>query len=190
MAQRPSEVAPVRTLAHHVEHRVVALSFSLSGRYLMALGDDEAHCFAVWDWGEGTVLFQGGAGNAPLVQLAPLPFGFVAVGNMEIKMWEHKAMGSQLTSDPTGCRWGAVIGSDLTPRFVKSVVTWPDPCSVVCGFVVAAGWTTGELAVFSQDDKVPGPLPRARTRPEAPRSPQVGRQCPGKTHLLVFARGP
>ena len=92
-------------------------------------------------WGEGTVLFQGGAGNAPLVQLAPLPFGFVAVGNMEIKMWEHKAMGSQLTSDPTGSRWGAVIGSDLTPSFVKSVVTWPDPCSVVCGFVVAAGWT-------------------------------------------------
>ena len=32
----------------------VALAFSLSGRHLMALGDDEAHRFAVWDWGEGT----------------------------------------------------------------------------------------------------------------------------------------
>ena len=42
---------------------------------------------------------------------------------MEIKMWEHKALGSVLTSDKDGARWGAVIGSDLRPCFVKSVVS-------------------------------------------------------------------
>lgn len=45
------------------------MSFSESGQYLMGIGADEKHRYAVYDWEAQppTILFKGTAGNSPLV---------------------------------------------------------------------------------------------------------------------------
>ena len=47
----------------------------------------------------------------------------------------------------------------IKPMIIKlmkqscSQATFPDPNSVLCGYSVAAGWTSGEIAVFAQSEK-------------------------------------
>eukprot|EP00960_Hanusia_phi_P009135 263679-Hanusia_phi.AAC.1 len=148
-----SSCKPEAVMSGFCEFRIVALSFSADGEYIMCIGDDELHRFACYRWRDDppSVLFKGQVGKATMLTMTATACGFAACGNKEVKVWEHPMLNSQFSKDVEGVRW--LVGvKPMEESLIECIAAIPDPDSA-CGTSLVCGWPDGHLCFFQQKEK-------------------------------------